>query len=107
MSARRERDVAESSGASGEGDSGLMIAESTRVPDLPGVIAKKVILGPDEIGFVTSGGNVVSQLSSGPNKVGWSFLGFGAGKREVVRMHYRPFRLRLNFSNLLSKGYET
>ena len=107
MSGRRERDIAESSGASGEGDSGLMIAESTRVPDLPGVIAKKVILGPDEIGFVTSGGNVVSQLSSGPNKVGWSFLGFGAGKREVVRMHNRPFRLRLNFSNLLSKGYET
>ena len=34
-------------------------------------------------------------------------MGFGAGKREVVRMHNRPFRLRLNFSNLLSKGYET
>ena len=62
MSARRERDIAESSGASGEGNSGLMIAESTRVPDLPGVIAKKVILGPDEIGFVNAddtGGDIV------------------------------------------------
>ena len=107
MSTRRNQDVAESSGASGEGEQGLLIAESTRVPDLPGLISKKVVLGVDEIGFVTSGGNVISQLSNGPNKVGWSFLGFGAGKREVVRLHNRPFRIRLNFSNLLSKGYET
>ena len=84
MSARRERDVAEPSGASGEGDSGLMIAESTRVPDLPGVIVKKVILGPDEIGFVTSGGNVVSQLSSGPNKVGWSFLAILHHETKII-----------------------
>jgi len=105
MTTRRNQDPEESSNPDGE--QGLLIAESTRVPDLPGVIVKKVILGPDEMGFVTSGGNVVSQLSTGPNKVGWSFLGFGAGKREVVRLHNRPFRLRLNFSNLLSKGYES
>lgn len=105
MSTRRNQDPEESSGM--EGEEGLLIAESTRVPDLPGVIAKKVVLGPDEMGFITSGGNVISQMSTGPNKVGWSFLGFGAGKREVVRLHNRPFRLRLNFSNLLSKGYET
>jgi hypothetical protein len=107
MSARREQDVAESSGASGEGESGLLIAESTRVPDLPGLITKKVVLGVDEMGFVTSGGNVISQLSTGPNKVGLSFLGWGSGRKEIVRLHNRPFRLRLNFSNLLSKGYET
>jgi hypothetical protein len=105
MTTRRNQGPEESSNPDGE--EGLLIAESTRVPDLPGVIVKKVILGPDEMGFVTSGGNVVSQLSTGPNKVGWSFLGFGAGKREVVRIHNRPFRLRLNFSNLLSKGYES
>ena len=107
MSARRNLDVAESSGASGEGEDDLLIAGSTRVPDLPGLITKKVVLGVDEIGFVTSGGNVISQLSTGPNKVGWSFLGWGSGRKEVVRLHNRPFRLRLNFSNLLSKGYET
>ena len=107
MSARRNQDVAESPGGSREGEDGLLIAESTRVPDLPGLIRKKVVLGVDEMGFVTSGGNVISQLSNGPNKVGWSFLGWGSGRKEVVRLHNRPFRLRLNFSNLLSKGYET
>ena len=107
MCARRNQNDAESSGPSGEVDAGLLLAESTRVPDLPGVLTKKVILGVDETGFLTSKGSVVSELSPGSNKVGWSFLGWGAGSREVVRLHNRPFRLRLNFSNLLSKGYET
>jgi len=107
MSARREQDVAASSDASGEAESGLLIAESTRVPDLPGLITKTVVLGVDEMGFVTSGGNVISQLSTGPNKVGRSFLGWGSGRKEIVRLHNRSFRLQLNFSNLLSKGYET
>ncbi|MCH7606264.1 MAG: hypothetical protein IH962_03825 [Chloroflexi bacterium] len=108
MRSARNRNVAESSVESDDGDSGLLLAESTRVPDLPGLIFKKVVLGTDETGFLTSRGNVISELRSGPNKVGWSFLGFlGSSSREVVRLHNRPFRLRLHFSNLLSKGYET
>ena len=108
MSAARNQNVAETPAESGEGDAGLLLAESTRVPDLPGFIFKKVVLGTDETGFLTSRGNVITELSSGPNKVGWSFLGFlGSGSREVVRLHNRPFRLRLHFTNLLSKGYET
>ena len=77
------------------------------MPDLPGLFRKTVIVGPEEIGFLTSNGNVLRDLSSGPHKVGFSFLGWGSSNRQAVKLHNRPFRLRLHFSNLLSKGYES
>ena len=96
-------DVAE---AQAGGDTALLVAESTRVPDLPGLFKKKVVLGPEENGLVVSNGNVVSQLTTGSNDVGWSFMGWGSGKKDALRLRNRPFRLQLQFSNLLSKGYE-
>ena len=61
-------------GASSELEGGLLIADSTPVPDLPGLFKKSVVLGPEETGFLTSNGSVLRELSSGPNKVGWSIL---------------------------------
>ena len=101
------RDQAASGSSDSDGDGSLLIAESIRVPDLPGLVKKTVVLGTDEIGFLTSKGNVISNLGSGTHRVGWSFLGWGAGGREVMRVHNRPFRLRLSYTSLLSKGYET
>ena len=89
-----------------EGDAALLVAEVTPVPDLPGLLKKKVVIGSDESGLVTSNGNVVSELASGSNEVGLSFLGWGAGSRDVLRVRSRPFGLQLQFSNLLSKGYD-
>ena len=88
-------------------DAGLLIAEGTTVSDLPGLFGKTVVVGPEETGFLTSNGSVLRELTSGPHKVGWSVLGWGSGGREVVKIHDRPFGIRLEFSNLLSKGYET
>ena len=94
-------------GASSELEGGLLIADSTPVPDLPGLFRKSVVVGPEETGFLTSNGSVLKELPSGPHKVGWSFLGWGSGGREAVKLHNRPFGLKLEFSNLLSKGYES
>lgn len=94
-------------GASSGSEGALLIAESTPVPDLPGLFGKSVVIGPEETGFLTSNGSVLRELPSGPHKVGWSFLGWGSGGREAVKLHNRPFGLRLEFSNLLSKGYES
>ena len=91
----------------GDGDDVLLLAESTPVPDLPGWFKKTIIVGPEEAGFLTANGSVVQELGSGPHKAGWSFMGWGSSGRSVVKLHNRPFRLRLHFSNLLSKGYET
>ncbi|MCH7800098.1 MAG: hypothetical protein IIC24_01005 [Chloroflexi bacterium] len=88
-------------------DTDLLLAHSTRVPDLPGAFKKKAVINPEETGMVTSNGTVVSQLSSGANSVGWSILGFGGGNKNVVRVHNRPFTLRLYFTNLISQGYDT
>jgi hypothetical protein len=95
-------------GADGSTDlnEGLLIAESTPVADLPGLFGKTVVVGPEETGFLTSNGSVLRELPSGPHKVGWSVLGWGSGGREAVKIHNRPFGIRLEFSNLLSKGYE-
>ena len=75
--------------------------------DLPGWFKKTVIVGPEETGFLTSNGTVIRDLSAVPHKVGFSFLGWGSSNRATVKLHNRPFRLRLHFSNLLSKGYES
>ena len=91
---------------SGDRNGTLLLAERTPVPDLPGLFRKYVVVGPEETGFLTSNGSVIRELPSGPNKVGWSVLGWGSGNREAVKLHNRPFGLRLHFSNLLSKGYE-
>jgi hypothetical protein len=88
-------------------DSDLLLAQSTRVPDLPGMFKKKAVINPEETGMITSNGNVLSHLSSGENSVGWTILGFGSGSKNVVRVHNRPFTLRLHFTNLISKGYDT
>ena len=90
----------------GQGEGALLLAESTPVSDLPGIFKKSVTVGPEETGFLTSNGSVLRDLPSGHHKVGWSFLGWGSGHREAVKLHNRPFGLRLHFSNLLSKGYE-
>ena len=104
----RSSDAAGGSTATADIDDDLVLLEGTRVPDLPGFFIKKVVLGPEEAGFTTSNGSVISELSRGSNKVGWSFFGwFGSGNREVVKLHNRPFRLQLYFTGLLSKGYET
>ena len=104
----RTNDAAGGSSATADVDDDLVVLEGTRVPDLPGFLFKTVVLGPEETGFITSGGSVVSELSRGLNKVGWSLFGwFGSGGREVVKLHNRPFRLRLYFTGLLSKGYDT
>ena len=91
----------------GDGDDVLHLAESTPVPDLPGWFKKTIIVGPEEAGFLTANGSVVQELGIGTHKAGWSFMGWGSGGRSVVKLHNRPFRLRLHFSSLLSKGYET
>lgn len=104
----RSNDAAGGSAATADVDDDLVLLESTRVPDLPGILSRTVVLGPEETGFVTANGSVVSELSRGSNKVGSSFFGwFGSSNREVVKLHNRPFRLRLHFTGLLSKGYDT
>ena len=103
MSQRTDSGAREAS----EPDFTLIVADSTPVPDLPGWFRKTVIIGPEEIGFLTSNGSVIRDLSLGPHKVGFSFLGWGSSNRQAVKLHNRPFRLRLHFSNLLSKGYES
>ena len=104
----RSNDAAGGSTATAEVDDDLVVLEGTRVPDLPGLLMRNVVLGPEETGFITSNGSVVSELSRGSNRVGWSLFGwFGSGNREVVKLHNRPFRLQLYFTGLLSKGYDT
>jgi len=95
------------SGATGDVDGELYVAESTPVPDLPGLFSKKIILGAEQTGLLTSKGNVIYELSVGPNNVGMSILGWGASNREAVILHNRPFRLQMHHSGLLSKGYES
>ena len=94
-------------GASSELEGALLIAESTPVSDLLGLFRKTVVVAPEETGFLTSNGSVLRELPSGTHKVGWSILGWGSGGREAVKLHNRPFGLKLEFSNLLSKGYES
>ena len=107
MSQRPTSEAGRTSGPQGEGDGALRLAESNPVPDLPGLFKKTVIVGPEETGFLTSSGTVIRELASGSHRVGWSFFGWGSGGREAVKVHNRPFSLRLHFSNLLSKGYES
>jgi len=90
------------------GDSvSLILAESTPIGDLPGLMRKKAVIGAEQVGYVTSNGSVDSELSTGASNVGWSVLGFTLGNKEVLKLHNRSFRLLLHFSGLLSKGYET
>ncbi|PKB81865.1 MAG: hypothetical protein BZY88_05605 [SAR202 cluster bacterium Io17-Chloro-G9] len=104
---QRSSDAPGGATAMADADDDLVVLEATRVPDLPGMFIKRAVLGPEETGFITSNGSVVSELSRGSNKAGWSFFGwFGGGNREVVKLHNRPFRLRLYFTGLLSKGYD-
>jgi len=88
-------------------DGDLLLAHSVRVADLPGSFKKRLVLNPEETGVVTANGSVISQLGSGENAVGWSILGFGGGNRNVIRVHSRSFTLRLQFSNLITKAYDT
>ncbi|MCH8206197.1 MAG: hypothetical protein IH956_04255 [Chloroflexi bacterium] len=107
MSTPATPEVAVGSGPPGEGDGSLLLAESTPIGDLPGLLRKKAVIGAEQVGYVTVNGNVDSELGTGASNVGWSVLGFAFGKKEVLRLHNRSFRLLLHFSNLLSKGYET
>ena len=107
MSQRNNSAARETSESTTDADATLILVDSTPVPDLPGLFQKTVIVGPEETGFLTSNGSVIRNLSSGPHKVGFSFLGWGSSNRQAVKLHNRPFRLRLHFSNLLSKGYES
>ena len=88
-------------------DESLLLAESTPISDLTGFFRKTMVVGPHETGALVSGGNILRELEQGSHKVGWSFLGWGGGKKQAVKMNKAPFRLRLLFSNLLSKGYES
>ena len=85
----------------------LLLAESRPISDLTGFFQKTLVVGPHETGALVSGGNVLRELDQGAHKVGWSLLGWGGGKKQAVKMNKTPFRLRLLFSNLLSKGYES
>ena len=107
MSQRPGSGAGGASGSSGDVDGTIRLAESTAVPDLPGWFKKTVIVAPEETGFLTANGSFIRELPSGSHQVGWSLLGWGSSNREAVKLHNRPFRLRLLFSNLLSKGYET
>ena len=106
MAMHSNQEVAGASAAQLDGDTALLVAESTRVPDLPGLFKKKVVIGSEETGLLASNGSVVAELGAGSNKVGWSFMGFGGGKKDALRLRSRSFSLQLHFSNLLSKGYE-
>jgi hypothetical protein len=46
-------------------DSDLLLAQSTRVPDLPGAFKKKAVINPEETGMITSNGSVSAGLSWG------------------------------------------
>ena len=94
-------------GADQADDGDLLLAQRVRVADLPGVFRKKLVLNPEETGVVTANGSIISQLGGGANSVGWSMLGFGAGKKSVLRVHSRPFTIRLQFFNLITKTYDT
>ena len=85
----------------------LLLAESRPISDLTGFFQKTLVVGPHETGALVSGGNVLRELDQGAHKVGWSLLGWGGGKKQAVKMNKTPFRLRLLFSNLLSKSYES
>ena len=85
----------------------LLLAESTPISDLQGFFQKTVVIGEHETGAIVSGGSVIRELDPGKHKVGWSFLGWGGGKKQAVKLNKSPFRLRLVFSDLLSKGYES
>ena len=85
----------------------LLLAESRPISDLTGFFQKTLVVGPHETGVLVSGGNVLRELDQGAHKVGWSLLGWGGGKKQAVKMNKTPFRLRLLFSNLLSKSYES
>ena len=85
----------------------LLLAESRPISDLTGFFRKTMIVAGHEKGALVSGGNVLREVDQGAHAVGWSFLGWGGGKKQAVKMNKTPFRLRLLFSNLLSKGYES
>lgn len=85
----------------------VLLAETIPIADLTGFFQKTLYVGPHETGALVSGGNVLREMYEGPHKVGWSFLGWGTGKKQAVRMIKTPFRLQLLFSDLLAKGYES
>lgn len=104
MSEQTANSVATDSGAEGEA---FLLAESAPISDLPGLFRKTIVVATHQAGALVSGGNVLKELDQGRHKVGWSFLGWGGGKKQAVKMNKSSFRLRLLFSNLLSKGYES
>ncbi len=85
-------------GARAEDD--VLLVECNRVSQLPGMWAKRVTVGADQIGFVMSKGSVVRELGSGTAKVGMSILGLTGRNREVLRFRVRPFRLLLKFGHV-------
>ena len=85
----------------------LLLAESTPISDLQGLFRKSMVIGEHQTGALVSGGTVLQEFSPGKHQVGWSILGWGGGKKRAVKLNQGPIRLRLVFSNLLSKGYES
>ena len=78
----------------------VLLVESDRVSQLPGMWTKRVTVAADQVGFVTSKGTVVKELGSGTTTVGMSFLGLAGRSKEVLRFRFRPFQLRLNLDKL-------
>ena len=95
MSQRRGEDPQPAAGHGAVANSDVLLVESKRVSDLPGLWAKNVTVEPDQIGFLASKGVVVRELGSGTTRVCMSFLGLTGGSKEVRLFRVRPFRIRI------------
>ena len=104
MNQRRGDDSPPPTGHSPSGDSDMLLVESRRVSDLPGLWAKTVTIAPDQIGFLASKGVIVRELGSGTTRVCMSLLGLTGGGKEVRLFRVRPFQLRINLGRLTSGG---
>ena len=95
MSQCRGEEPQSATGHRAAANSDVLLAESKRVSDLPGLWAKTVTVEPDQIGFLASKGVVVRELGSGTTRVCMSFLGLTGGSKEVRLFRVRPFRFRI------------
>ena len=95
MSQSRGEDQQPATGHGAAANPDVLLVESKRVSDLPGLWAKTVTVEPDQIGFLASKGMVVRELGSGTTRVCMSFLGLTVGSKEVRLFRVRPFRIRI------------
>lgn len=102
MSQRRGEEPPPGTGHTAGVSHDMLLAESRRVSELPGLWAKTVTIAPDQIGFLASKGAIVRELGSGTTRVCMSFLGLAGGGKEVRLFRVRPFQLRINLGRLTS-----